>query len=116
MQLDANSRSRSKSNRPTRIQHTKSKIVVVQTSIKKKQMLNSKDTHPQKHPKHLGHPKLKEEVATTNKDPNNRGGFQKESPTTTATKAPTSSPKQHQPPLFLKTHHHHTVGTKCVSQ
>jgi len=41
-------------------------------------------------------------------DLNNRDSLQKESPTTTATKAPTSSPKQHQPPLLLNPHHHHT--------
>jgi len=71
-------------------------------------MINSKDTHPQKHLKHFSHPKLKQERVTTNMDPNNRGGIQKESPTTTTIKAPTTSPKQHQPPLLLNPHHHHT--------
>jgi len=105
MQLDANFRSRSKSNRLTRIQHSKSKIA------EKEQMLSSKDTHRQKHPKHLSHPKLKQEVATPNMDPDNRGGLQKESPTTTTNKTPTFSPKQHQPPLLLNPHHQHTTTT-----
>jgi len=76
-------------------------------------MLSSKDTQLQKHPKHHNHPKLKQEVATMDMDPNNKGGLQNESPTTTTTKAPTSSPKntnpkQYQPPLLLNLHHHHT--------
>ncbi|KEH36456.1 hypothetical protein MtrunA17_Chr2g0279721 [Medicago truncatula] len=92
----------------------------MQTSIKKEQMLNSKDTHPLNHHKHLSNPKLKREVATMNMDPNHRGNLQKESPTTTTTKAPTSSPKQHQPPFFesppppqpqLNHHQHHYLIT-----
>jgi len=40
---------------------------------------------PSKHPKHLNNPKFKQEIVTTNVDPNNRGGLQKKSPTTNTT-------------------------------
>jgi len=48
-----------------------------------------------------GHPKLKQELATTDMDPSNRGNLQKKSPITNTTKTPTSSPKQHQPPPYI---------------
>jgi len=49
---------------------------------------NSKDMHL-KQPKNF-----KQEVATTEMDPNTRGGLRKKSPT----KTPTCTPKQHRPP------------------
>jgi len=100
LQPDANSRSYSKSNRPTTIKHTISKTdgkFCGGANNNKKGNSQLEGHAPSKHPKHLNNPKLKQELAT-NMDLNNRGGLRKKSPTTTTTKTPTSSPKQHQPP------------------
>ncbi|KEH25890.1 hypothetical protein MTR_6g037230 [Medicago truncatula] len=74
MQLDANSQSRSKSNRPIRMQHTKSKTAVVQTSIKNEQVLSSKDT-PSTNPKYPSIPKLKQEAWSILSDKDRRAAY-----------------------------------------
>ena len=87
-QLDANSRSRSKLNRPTRIQHIICKtydMICGGANINQKgtkAQLEYWHTHPRNHPKHHHNLKRKQEVATKNMDPNKRGGLQNESPTT----------------------------------
>jgi hypothetical protein len=84
---------------------------------------------PSKHPKHLNNPKLKQKLATTKVDSNNRGDLQKISPTTTespprphintTTISPhitteTPSPPLHHhrasPPPLQHHHHHHTTS------
>lgn len=90
-------------------------------------MLSSKDTHP----KHLSNQKLKQEIATTNMDLNNRGGLQKgialnnhdkstylitqTTPITPYTESPpplphntiTTTTESPSPPPLHHDHHHH---------
>ena len=85
LQIGTNSRTRSKSNGSTNIQHTKCKTTtwyaVLQTSIiSKKEKAQLKGHTPSKHPKHLNNPNFKQELATTNMDPNTEAASKRNHP------------------------------------
>jgi len=90
----------------TQYERQMTRFAVVLESKGKKAQLEGRA--PSKHPKQLSTPKLKQEVATTNMDLNNRGGSKRNHPQQAPQKTPTSSPNQHQPPLKSNHHHHKT--------
>jgi len=93
LQLDNNSQSRSKSNRPTRIQHTICKAdnkICDGASINQKEKEKAQlEGYPaQSIQNTLTTQNLKQELATTDLGPNNRGGFQKNNPQQTPQEHP----------------------------